>query len=71
MEFEYECGDFESATGKKVSFVRVVNISEVVKQSVAQLSKRGLLVKKSNIPNNVLWVLLTGDEGGKSTKLLL
>ena len=71
MEFEYEYGNFESATGKKVSFVRVANISDVLKRSVSQLNDSHFLVKKSNIPNNVLWVLLTGDKGGKSTKLLM
>ena len=57
--------------GKKFPFLKVANISEVIKQSVAQLNQSGFLVKKSNIPNHVLWVLLTGDKGGKSTKLLL
>ena len=37
----------------------------------AQMNESGLLVKKNNIPENVLWVLLSGDKGGKSTKLLL
>ena len=71
MEFEYECGNFESSNGKKVSFVRVANVSDVVKKSVLQLSESGYLAEKSNIPKNLLWVLLTGDKGGKSTKLLL
>ena len=71
MEFEYDCGNFESSTGKKVSFVRVADVSDVVKKSVNQLNVSGLLVEKSNIPKNLLWVLLTGDKGGKSTKLLL
>lgn len=71
MEFEYECGNFESSNGKKVSFVRVANMSDVVKKSVTQLNESGFFVEKSNIPNNLLWVLLTGDKGGKSTKLLL
>lgn len=71
MEFEYECGNFESSTGKIVSFVRVANISDVVQTSVSQMNESGLFVEKSNIPENLLWVLLTGDKGGKSTKLLL
>ena len=33
--------------------------------------KVAFFVEKSNIPRNLLWVLLTGDKGGKSTKLLL
>lgn len=71
MEFEYECGNFASSTGKQVSFVRVTNVSDVVKKSVNQLNESGFFVEKSNIPKNLLWVLLTGDKGGKSTKLLL
>ena len=71
MEFEYECGNFESSNEKKVSFVRVANVSDVVKKSVTQLNESGFFVEKSNIPRHLLWVLLTGDKGGKSTKLLL
>ena len=71
MEFEYECGNFESSNGKKVSFVRVANVSDVVKKSVTQLNESGFFVEKTNIPKNLLWILLTGDKGGKSTKLLL
>ena len=71
MEFECECADFEVATGKNVSFLRVAYLSEVGKQSVAQVDKSSLLVKKSSIPSNVLWVLLTGDNGGKSSKFLI
>ena len=54
-----------------MSFVRVTNISVVITKTVAQLNESGLLMKKSNIPGNVLWALLSGDNGGKSTKLLL
>ena len=70
MEFEYECGNFESSNGKEVSFLRVANVSDVVKKSVTQLNESGFFVEKSNMPTNLLWVLLTGDKGGKSTKLL-
>ena len=71
MEFDYECGTFESSSEKIVSFVRVANISDVITKTVAQLNESGLLVRKNNIPENVLLVLLSGDKGGKSTKLLL
>lgn len=71
LEFQYECGNFESSSGKEVSFVRVTNMSDVIAKTVAQLNESGLLMKKSNIPENVLWALLSGDKGGKSTKLLL
>ena len=71
MEFKYECRNFESSNRKEVSFLRVANVSDVVKKSVTQLNESGFFVEKSNIPRNLLWVLLTGEKGGKSTKLLL
>ena len=71
LEFQYECGNFESSFGKKVSFVRVTNMSDVITKTLAQLNESGLLMNKSNIPENVLWALLSGEKGGKSTKLLL
>ena len=54
-----------------MSFVRVADVSDVMTKTVAQMNESGLLVKKNNIPENVLWVVLSGDKGGKSTKLLL
>ena len=47
MEFEYESGNFESSNGKKVSFVRVANVSDVVKKSVTQLNESGFLLKRA------------------------
>ena len=57
---------FKSSSGKTVSFLRVVNITDVIKKSVHQLNASGLVVKKSNVPDNVLWILLSGDKGGIS-----
>ena len=57
MEFEYECGNFESLTGKKVSFAIVDSVSDVVKKSVEVLNESGFFVQKSNNPKNLLWVL--------------
>ena len=62
MKFEYECGNFKSSSSKTVSFLRVVNIADVIKKSVHQLNTSGLLVKKSNVPDNVLWILLSSDK---------
>ena len=47
MEFEYECGNFESSNGKEVSFLRVANVSDVVKKSVTQLNESGFLLKRA------------------------
>ena len=62
MKFEYECGNFKSSSSKTVSFLRVVNIADVIKKSVHQLNASGLLVKKSNVPDNVLWILGSSDK---------
>ena len=76
LEFEYECGTFKRTSNnseeeKTISFLRATNVSEVVKQTVKELSNNGHLQHQSNVPDNVLWVLLTGDKGSRSTKLLL
>ena len=47
MEFEYESGNFESSNGKKVSFIRVANVSDVVKKSVTQLNESGFFVERA------------------------
>ena len=62
MKFEYECGNFKSSSSKTVSFLRVVNIADVIKKSVHTLNASGLLVKKSNVKDKVLWILLSSDK---------
>ena len=62
MKFEYECGNLKSSSSKTVSFLRVVNIADAIKKSVHQLNASGLLVKKSNVPDNVLWILGSSDK---------
>ena len=54
LEFHNKCRNFESSCEKKVSFVQVTNMSDVITKTVAQLNEGGLLKKKSNIPENVL-----------------
>lgn len=71
LEFEYECGEFVTSSEKKVSFIRVSNFTDVLTQTVEELKQSRHLISHSNIPDNVLWTLFTGDKGGKSTKLLL
>ena len=72
MQFEYECGTFNTPSGdEKIHFVRVVNVEEVVKKTVEDLRKAGLLQQLENIPDDMLWVHVSADKGGKSTKLIL
>ena len=69
-EFVYEAGNFE-AGGKKVSFVRVTSILEVIQKSVLALHRSKQLIPIPNTPVDCLHVLVTGDKGGSSTKILL
>lgn len=71
MQFEYECGTFNTPAGEKIDFVRVVNIEEVIRKTVDDLRKAGLLQKLGNISDDTLWVHVSADKGGKSTKLIL
>ena len=69
-EFAYEAGSFE-AEGKKVSFLRVTSILEVIQKSVLALHRNKRLILIPNTPVDCLHVLVTGDKGGSSTKILL
>ena len=69
-EFVYEAGSFE-AEGKKVSFLRVTSILEVIQKSVLALQGSKRLIPIPNTPVDCLHVLVTGDKGGSSTKILL
>ncbi|XP_072016284.1 uncharacterized protein [Amphiura filiformis] len=71
MEFEYECGTFTSSSGDEIQFVRVANIEEVVKKTVNDLHSAGLLKLLENVPQDTLWLHISADKGGKSTKLIL
>ena len=44
---------------------------DVIAKTVVQLNESGLLMKKSNIPENVLWALLFWWQGGKIHQNLL
>ena len=71
MEFEYECGTFKTSSGDEIQFVRVVNLEEVVRKTVQDLKNAGFIQPLENVPDNTLWIHLSADKGGKSTKLIL
>ncbi len=71
MEFEYECGTVTSSTGEVVHFVRVKDVREVVKQLVGELYKADQLTYLQNLQEDKLWLHVSVDKGGKSTKLIM
>ena len=71
MEFKYECGTFHTPSGDKIHFVIVVNVEEVIRKTVNDLRKAGLHQQLENIPDDMLWVHVSADKCGKSTKLNL
>ncbi|XP_072044374.1 uncharacterized protein [Amphiura filiformis] len=71
MEFQYECGTVTATTGEKVHFVRVKDVKEVVTQLVTELLKAGELLYLNNLGQKSLWLHVSADKGGKSTKLIL
>ena len=72
--FEYDFGSFEVVEKGRVKtahFLRVKSVQEVVKTTMKRLAATGELTIHSNLPHNCLWLILAGDKGGSSTKLML
>ena len=71
MEYEYECGTHINPSGEETPFVRVVDVKEVVNRMVSELCNADFLEHLANIPEDTLWLHVSADKGGKSTKLIL
>ena len=71
LELPFESGTYTTREGKSVSFVRISNVEFVIKQLVEELIQVDALETPDNIDSNTLYLLLPGDKGGSSTKLLL
>lgn len=73
LQYEYEGATFigDSQGNPKVSVVRVADIREVIKQTTEELIRGGLFEPLSNVAKDELWLHVSGDKGGKSTKLIL
>ena len=72
--FQYEYGTLRvTDTGKEktVHFVRVGSVREVIIRTLTSLHKTGGLATYSNFPADQLCLLVAGDKGGSSTKLVL
>ena len=70
MEFNYECGTFQTSPdtdsqSKTVYFDRVLDILK----TLTELCTSGDLHCPVNVPPSELKLLVTGDKGGPSTKI--
>ena len=73
LQFEYDGATFigDSPGNPKVSVVRVNDVKHVIKTACADLIKNGLFETLPNVDRGQLWLHVSGDKGGKSTKLIL
>ena len=67
---EYEAGSFTSKLSNKVTFVRITNLSAVVKDTVATLNEAGEMRNVGSTTYNTLQLLYCADKGSWQTKLL-
>ena len=71
MEYTYECGNVTTPAGNIIDFVRVSDVREVIKGMVNDLQAAEKLITLSNLDADTLWLHVSGDKGGKTTKLIL
>ena len=71
LEMPFETGIYTTSREdlKDVSFVTEVNV--VLRKMVDKLVSSKLFTSLPNIPNQELYLLLSGNKGGNSTKLML
>ena len=70
-ELEYECGTVTSSTQEVIRFIRVKDVKEVMIQMVNELRESNQLIYLDNLHEDNLWLHVSADKGGKSTKLIL
>ena len=72
LDFEYECVSFsDDATGKTIHAIRATDVADVIVTAVEHLRKTQQLQFVDNLSPETLWVHISGDKGGRSTKLML
>ena len=73
LEYEYEGATFvgDGKNSPKVSVVRLSDVKQVIKDAVSELVKNNLMEQLTNCADNKLWLHVSGDKGGKSTKLVM
>ena len=59
------------ASGDELHFVYVVSVEDVVKKIVNDLRNAGLIQQLENTTDETLWLHISANKGGKSTKLIL
>ena len=72
-QLPFESGTYQTAgdNPKTVNFVRITQVDDVMNMVIKELDEAKLLENLPGLPNNELYVLLTGDKGGSSTKVML
>ena len=72
-ELPFESGTYQTVgdNPKTVNFVRITQVDDVMNMVIKELDEAKLLENLPGLPNNELYVLLTGDKGGSSTKVML
>ncbi|XP_072046234.1 uncharacterized protein [Amphiura filiformis] len=72
LQFEYECISFNDAnTGKPIHAIRAANVNDVITRTLELLQERNQLELLDNNDDDTLWIHISGDKGGKATKILL
>ena len=71
MPFEAVIYTTSGEDPKDVSFVRITDVNVVLRKMIDELVSSKLFTSLPNIPNQELYLLLSGDKGGNSTKLML
>lgn len=73
LQFEYDGATFigDSPGNPKVSVIRVADVREVIRETCNELITSGLFEPLTNADEDMLWLHVSGDKGGKSTKLVL
>ena len=72
-ELPFESGTYQTAgdNPKTVNFVRITQADDVMNMVIKGLDEAKLLENLPRLPNDEVYVLLTGDKGGSSTKVML
>ena len=71
MPFEAGIYTTSGEDPKYVSFVRITGVNVVLREMIDELVSSKLFTSLPNTPNQELYLLLSGDKGGNSTKLML
>ena len=69
LEMPFEAGMYTTSEedSKDVSFVRITDVNVVLRKMIDELVSIKLFTSLPNIPNQELYLLLSGDKGGNST----